>query len=923
MMRFVLPVLLTGLALSGCDGATGASHPPRDRSGPAGPVPVETGPVEPTNVSVVWRPVEHSASGAFFRSELTIENRGPGVLDAAGWHLYFSFVRRVLEDGEGDESAVQDLAGQGIRIAKGDVAASGDYHVLEPLPDFAPLGPGERRSFDILAEAWAILRTDAPAGFHIAFDEGGEEATALAVPAQAVIDASDPAQTTRFAGDVMPVETPALRHAENPPHQELGLADRLLPAPRQVEPGPGQVILRGDVAIEHPDALASEAAYLAAALTGVLDASFSLREATGDHRAGAIRLGLDPDIDIDCDGRPDAEAYVLDVERHRVTIRGSDPAGVLHGIQTLRQLVPQDANLAAAGPARRRGEISLPEVHIADMPGFAYRGMHLDVARHFQSVETVKKLLDLMAHHKLNKFHIHLTDDEGWRLEIPGIPELTEYGGRRGHDVAEIDMLHSGLGSGDDLAPGDGIAAKPASEADANGGIEPAYQGFETATVNFVGQGHGYYSTEEFEEILAYAAERHIDVIPEVDVPGHARAAVKAMERRYLAYRDSDPVKASEFRLIDPDDTSVHTSVQGYTDNFANPCLESTYAFLSAVLAAIEARYDAVPGAQLVAVHGGGDELPGLAANTWWQGSPVCQQNPDTAGLTDPELYNLFFTRWHQIITATGAEMTGWDDIIHNGLALDGFVPMPWSNVWGWGREDDAYRYANQGHRVILSHATNLYMDLAYSKDPDEPGYYWANFVDVKKTFEYTPFDIFANATHDRMGAPIDPSAWDDKERLTGAGRANVLGMHGLLWGENLKTPELLEYFAFPKLLGVAERAWNPDPAQPPTAPESWARFANRLGQHVLPRLAMYRAVDLRGELPPAVGVNYRIPLPGAVIVGGRLHASVQFPGLTIEYSTDGGQTWAAYSEPVALAGPVALRTRSPDGRSSRITRID
>ncbi len=450
MMRIVLPVLLTGLALSGCDGATGVPDEPGDPTGSAGLAPGETRTVEPTNLAVTWRPVEHSATGAFFRSELTVENRGPGVLDAGGWHLYFSFVRRVLADGEGDDTAVQDLAGQGIRIARGDAAASGDYLVLEPLPGFAPLGPGEQRSFSILAEAWAILRTDAPAGFHIVFDHGAEDAPAFAIPAEALIDASDPAQTTRFAGDAMPVETPALRHAENPPRQELGLADRLLPAARLVEPGPGEVILRGDVAIEHPDALASEAAYLATALQGELDASFSCETASGEHGAGGIRLGLDPDLDIDCDGRPDAEAYVLDVKRGRVTIRGSDPAGVFYGIQTLRQLVPADAHLAAADPARRRSEIALPEVHIADMPGFAYRGMHLDVARHFQSVETVKKLLDLMAHYKLNKFHMHLTDDEGWRLEIPGIPELTDYGGRRGHDVAEIDMLHLGLGSGND-----------------------------------------------------------------------------------------------------------------------------------------------------------------------------------------------------------------------------------------------------------------------------------------------------------------------------------------------------------------------------------------------------------------------------------------------------------------------------------------
>jgi hexosaminidase len=544
------------------------------------------------------------------------------------------------------------------------------------------------------------------------------------------------------------------------------------------------------------------------------------------------------------------------------------------------------------------------------------------VARHFQSKETVKKLLDVMALYKLDRFHIHLTDDEGWRLEIPGIPELTAFGARRGHDLGEDTMLHIGLGDGNGLAPGDGIAGKPRSEVDANGGVAPAYQGFETATVNFVGAGSGFYTTADFEDILAYAAERHIDVIPEIDLPGHARAAVQAMEFRFRKLARSNPARAAQFRLLDPDDTSAHTSVQGYTDNFVNPCLDSTYAFLQTVVREIAARYRAA-GVRLVAVHGGGDELPSLTANVWWQGSPICRGSAATRGLTDPQLFDRFFTRWHQIITATGAEMTGWDDIIHGGLALPGFVPMPWSNVWGWGREDDAYRYANAGYRVVMAHATNLYLDLAYAKDPDEPGYYWANFVDEKKTFEYTPFDIFANATHDRMGNPIDPSAWNDKVRLTAAGKANVIGMQGLLWGENVKTPQLLEYLAFPKLLGVAERAWNPEPAQPPTAPEAWARFANRLGQQVLPRLGAFRAVDLHGELPRAVGVNYRIPMPGAVIAGGMLHASVRFPGLAIEYSTDGGTTWTAFAAPVAVAGRVALRTRAPDGRTSRITWVE
>jgi hexosaminidase len=891
-------------------------------------------PGEPPSIAVAWQPVEHSADANWFRSVLTLENHGPGALDT-GWHLYFSFVRVIAADGTTDGDMVEDLAGQGLQINHADAAASGDYFVLEPLANFVPLAAGQHRGVSFLAANWAIMKTDAPAGFHIAFDGITPDGTARAVPATVTIDPTDPKQTTRFAGDVMPVESAAVRQAENPSRQALTLADQLLPMPRQVVPGRGRLTVRR-VVVEHPRTLAREAAYLAAAIDDVLGGSGARREITAGaaladpadldaaRRDGAtvIQLAVAPGLDIDGDGKRDAEAYTLDVAGGRIAIRGSDAAGVFHAIQTLRQLVPADAVQAAARPGGRPSEIALPEVHIADAPGFAFRGMHLDVARHFETKQTVEKLIDVMAYYKLNKLHLHLADDEGWRLEIPGIPELTSFGAHRGHDVDEAGQLHIGLGDGNDLGSGDHITGKPATRTAANGGVAPAFQGFETATVNFVGKGSGFYTTADFEDILAYATERHIDVIPEFDVPGHARAAVQAMEFRFSQLRASHPARAAEFRLLDPADTSMHTSVQGYTDNFLNPCLDSTYAFLSTVVREVAARYRAA-GAPLVTFHGGGDELPALGPNVWWQGSPACHANAATRGLSDPQLRDRFFTRLNQIVTATGAGMTGWDDIIHDGLALPGFVPMPWSNVWGWGREDDAYIYANQGYHVVLAHATNLYMDLAYSKDPDEPGYYWANFVDDKKTFQYMPFNIFANGTQDRMGNPIDPSTWNTKVHLDAAAKSNIIGMEGLLWGENVKTAELLEYMAFPKLLGVAERAWNPEPAELQTTPEAWAHFANRLGQQVLPRLGAFRPVDLRGELPASVGVNYRIPPPGAVITSGVLHASVRYPGLAIEFSTDRGATWRSFAAPVKVSGSIALRTRAPDGRTSRITRVE
>jgi hexosaminidase len=260
---------------------------------------------------------------------------------------------------------------------------------------------------------------------------------------------------------------------------------------------------------------------------------------------------------------------------------------------------------------------------------------------------------------------------------------------------------------------------------------------------------------------------------------------------------------------------------------------------------------------------------------------------------------------------------SGWEDVLLAGtgdLRLDRFVPLPWQNVWGWGREQEAYRFANDGIPVILAHATNLYMDLAYNKDPDEPGYYWANFVDEEKTFTYQPFDVYANATHDRWGAPFTPDpSW---ERLTEEGKRNILGIEAQLWAENGKSPEIREYQTFPKLLGVAERAWNretPTPAQMPTA---WNVFVNTLGQVTFPLLSHYQPVGLHG-----VGVNYRIPLPGGRIEGGVLTANVRNPGMAIEYSTD-GRRWSAYRRPVRVGDQALLRTRAVDGRTSRLSQV-
>ncbi|MFD0855766.1 family 20 glycosylhydrolase, partial [Actinomadura adrarensis] len=432
---------------------------------------------------------------------------------------------------------------------------------------------------------------------------------------------------------------------------------------------------------------------------------------------------------------------------------------------------------------------------------------------------------------------------------------------------------------------GDGIGGKARNPAEANLGPAPTHQGFEQSLVNWVGKGSGHYSVRDFTEILRYAAERHIEVVPELNFPAHARAAVQSMERRYQRTGDST------YRLLDPDDTSQHVSVQYYNDNLANPCIPGTYAFLSKVTTELKKMYVAA-GAPLNRLNLGGDEPPGPPEG-WWPDSPACQNNPETAGKSGEELADLFFTKWNDIALKVARSTSGWEDVTapDRELRLRNFAPLPWQNVWGWGREDWAYRFANEGTPVILAHATNLYMDLAYNKDPDEPGYYWAAYVDEKSTFTYQPFDVYSNAIEDRWGNPVTPSPnW---ERLTSEGRENILGLEALLWAENGKTPEVREYQAFPKLLGAAERAWNRRTPSPQQMPAAWDVFTNTLGQVTYPLLSFYRPVGLRGD----TGVNYRIPLPGARISGGTLTANVRNPGMAIEYSTDGVR-WLPYTGP-------------------------
>jgi len=825
-------------------------------------------------ITVGWEVLDNLRDdGNMFRARLTLTNKGKSALRADGWELYFTSIHPI-------EGSVDPR----IRVEK----INGPFFRLSPTDLFEPLEPGDSLDLELDCRNSAIKRTDAPDGFYFVFADA--PSTPERVTDVSITPFLRDEQTRRNPGDKVSVPTSSSRFENNHALSLLPLdqAEKIIPTPSKITTGAGKVTIDRTWKIHPQNGLDTEADYLATVSEGLLGAPLPILPYTAPGPR-VILLRTVPRLEVAGRNRsPGDEAYVVKISaRDGIEISGTDSAGVFYGIQSLRALLPVESL------GQVQDFITFDESTVEDTPRFDYRGLHLDVARNFKPKEFVQKLLELMSFYKLNKFHFHLTDDEGWRLAISTLPELTEVGGRRGHTTDEHDFLVPSFGSGPDPDPA-------------------------------AWSGSGYYTREEFVEILRYARDRHIEVIPEIDFPGHARAAIRSMDaRRHRLLTEGRDNEAREYLLSEPEDGSRYTSVQGWTDNVINVCRESSYRFLETVVDEIVSIYREA-GAPLTTLHIGGDEVP----DGVWQESPACgdliASTEEVTGVAD--LHDFFVCRVSRIIADRGLVTAGWEEIAleavtENNRAGRRDRVYAWNSVWGWGGEENAYRLANAGYEVVLSNASNLYFDLAYDKDPEEPGLYWAGFVDTRKPFEFAPDDIYRSARTDRMGNPIDPDDYSDSVRLTELGRSNILGIQGQLWGELTPDPASAEYMAFPKLLGLAERAWAAKPgwesSEDPVRRArdlagDWNRFANALGQRELPRLDYL-----------AGGVDYRIPPPGAVIRDGRFHANIAFPGLTIRYTTDGREPDAnapIYRGPVAVSGPVHARAFDSRGRGSRVS---
>lgn len=786
------------------------------------------------------------------RSVFTLTNTGSTALPATGWKIFFN------------GGSLQTVDKNIIQVNQ----FNGDLHYFRPGPGFKTIEPGKSATFEVQRRAFRNF-TDFPGGFYLVLDQEPDKGMPVALDikpgnhfekSEALLAAKIYEQNAK----IKPV-----------PAEKL---TKIFPTPASYQEKGEPFVLTANLSIAAPEIFTKEATMLAEALI----------DATGNKPAvGTVANGKA--IIFQQNKALSPEGYELSINPERVTITANTPAGAFYGVQSLKTLLPPDVS-------GKNDPVTLPGLEVKDAPRFGYRGFMMDMARNFQPKSEVLKVLDVMALYKMNIFHLHFSEDEGWRLEIPSLPELTQVGAKRGHS------------------------------ADGKNNLPPSYSSGPDAS-NVVGS--GFYTKDDFVEILKYARDRHIMVIPEIETPGHARAAIKAMDARYARLmEEGKKAEAEKYLLRDLQDKSVYRSVQGWDDNVMNVALPSTYAFLTTVVDDIRKMYQEA-GAPLKTIHFGGDEVP---AGVWEKSPAVQKVMRENAGVkTTDDLWYYYFGKVNQMLKTRNLYLSGWEEIGLKKVKLNGkvdWVPNErfandnfhvnvWKNSPGSGAEDLAYRMANAGYKVILTGVTHLYLDLAATTSYNESGQYWGGYVDIDKPFYFIPFDYLRNLKEDDNGNPINRSIIKSKQPITAKGKANIVGIEAPLWSENNRTPEQFEYKMLPKLLGVAERAWAKDPAwakeinpvkSEPLYNQAWSEFVTVVGSRELPRLATY-----------AGGYQYRIPTPGARIRNGKLEANVQFPGFIIRYTTDGSEPTTSspeYKGPVSVTGTIKLKVFNQAGRA-------
>lgn len=511
------------------------------------------------------------------------------------------------------------------------------------------------------------------------------------------------------------------------------------------------------------------------------------------------------------------EGYRLDATPGSVKIQAATAAGLFYGAQSFRQLLPPQAY-----GRKKAADVtwSVPAVKIEDRPRFAWRGFMIDTSRHFFPVEFLKQLIDDMASQKLNLLQLHLTDDDGWRVEIKKYPKLTEIGAWRGTEC-------------------------------------PLPNTREGETFKRYG---GFYTQEQLKELVAYAKQRHIEIMPEVDLPGHALAIA-------TAYPETLPEKLSEA-----------VSVQGYKANAISPAKEANYQMVDDIIGEIAAIFP------YPYIHIGGDEVN----HKIWEECPQIKALMEKEKLSNLHQVQVHFTRRLEgIITKHGRKMIGWQEIADDRLSRD-------TAIMAWISAGPGWNAAKRGTPAVMAPGGNCYFDMPYPNAQDEPpAHWWAGPVGIEQAYGFDP---------------VGPESGLDE-----AGKAKVLGVHAALWTEfvigwdsksgwlKLKDEsECASYKIWPRLCATAETGWTPQ------AERNFTSFRNRLGGQFARFAEMGRV--------------FRLEPPSAKLAGGLIHIQPPYTGAQVKYTVDGSDPFANKSAKLwdgkpldgNVRGGLAMRTVMP-----------
>ena len=676
-------------------------------------------------LSLHWEFGKNDVEPGICEAYLTLTNTSDQELTYEDWTLYFNLM------------SLHPIYTEGDALRETEIQAS--WHSIEPTQTFAPLAPGESRTFTMHYKGSAIRENICPEGFFLI-------------------------QNSKFKINPKPISIPCTYAPYTRPEQ----------------------MKRGIVTWEKTPY--ADGAYVFDYVEGVLGDKAMRR--LGDKVIG--RLGDEAKVvqpllpqpkqmtyaDGVCEvakaeiiSRTDAnmvkEGYTMIISPDTIRIEASDEAGVFYAKQTLKQW----------------GD-TIPCGRVTDYPDLPHRGIMLDVVRNYYPVDSIYRVLDMMAYHKLNVLHFHLSDDEAWRLEIPGLPQLTDIGSKRGYTTDESEcLLPMYCGGWDAEAP---------------------------TTAN------GYITREKYIELLKYAGERHIRVIPEIDMPGHMRAAKKAMGKL---------LTDSAF------DARVYKSAQNYTDNVIDVSKPYAVEFIDHVVTEIVKMHEEA-GHPLTIFNIGGDEVP--------------------KGALTKEEHQAFIDAVLEILKRYNLQPMGWEEIDHFCPAESGAICYAWLNS-----ESKPMQLAEAGYQVVIATASHLYFDFAYCNHHEEKGLSWGGYTDEYRSFDWQP-----------------------------AQHPNIIGMNAQLWGEVIRSFAQVEWQIYPKIYGLAERAWNN------RSRLTLSEYNHLVYEEFLPQLA-------------ASGRNFHIQQPGIkqLKVEGRMskvEMNKVMQGGEILYCLDDGE-WKIYTNTIAI----------------------